>query len=366
MTRVAILNSRQSKTPVGNDPWVKSTVAAAQFATAQGWTVVSSIGLNTWELVTWAVARAGGQIELVLPKPKNERKETVVAALTEDFELEPAKTSWHWIESTQSRRSAKSWWADRDREAVDRADMLLPVSVRPNGELSKLIAAHSGTRAVDTRFQVRYAPTANHSRTLVDASQLSDSVKAWDGDWLIHWTRACHGPWPGETRARFYADLVDSRDGYCRSALNTLRRMLAEKSIRASSWRIAKGQPVIAFTERSPYDSLPLMRWRARWARWSFEPYGIAISKAWAITNGVRPVRYVTENEWRELPAKEKPLCHRRGELPDLWPAEREWRHRGDLSFKTVPTDALRLIVLDASEKFRLEDRTEVRVVSFT
>ena len=69
MTRVAILNSRQSKTPLGSDPWVSQTLKAVNFAAGQDWTILSSVGMNTWELVTWAAGRSRAKLELILPIP---------------------------------------------------------------------------------------------------------------------------------------------------------------------------------------------------------------------------------------------------------------------------------------------------------
>jgi len=54
VTLAAVLNSRQSKTPVGNDPWVKNTLAAVGDIAEQGLVLLTSLGMLTWELVAWA------------------------------------------------------------------------------------------------------------------------------------------------------------------------------------------------------------------------------------------------------------------------------------------------------------------------
>jgi hypothetical protein len=141
-----------------------------------------------------------------------------------------------------------------------------------------------------------------------------------------------------------------AKDQYCRSAAATLRRIVKEQVIRGSEWRVAGEQPVVSFTELSPIDSLSLMRWRARWARWSFEPYGIAVHREWATAQGARPVRYVTGKEWRALAPVEKPYSHRVGKEAGAWPAEREWRCLGDFSLRDAPPGAIRLIVREDSE----------------
>ena len=122
---------------------------------------------------------------------------------------------------------------------------------------------------------------------------------------------------------------------------------------------------MVAFTELSPVASIPLMRWRSRWARWSFEPYGIAISRDWALGNGLKPVRYVTESEWTSLTGSEKPFCHRVGGNAGAWPAEREWRCHGDLGLSAVPSDLLRVIVRDQEEILIIRGLTKAVVVAF-
>src|SRR3972149_3924792 len=54
MASAAILNSRQSKTPICKDEWAINTVAAVGHATLfKEWDVISSVGMFTWDFVTW-------------------------------------------------------------------------------------------------------------------------------------------------------------------------------------------------------------------------------------------------------------------------------------------------------------------------
>ena len=228
--------------------------------------------------------------------------------------------------------------------------------------MEMLLSRAASTKTVDERFQVRHAARPHHDSISIDAEHLHPALRTWDEDYLIHWTRACHGPWPGEDAAAFYDDLICSGDVYCRSALLTLQRILRERTLRASGWRIGGKRPMVAFTELSPIESLPLMRWRARWSQWSFEPHGVAFRRDWAISRGVRPVRYVAEEEWRLIPVDERPFCHRRGRLATLWPAEREWRHAGDFTFADAPPGAMRFIVRSAADAAQLHGLTNAPV----
>ena len=68
-----------------------------------------------------------------------------------------------------------------------------------------------------------------------------------------------------ERSLEFYRDLLASPGSYVRSARNTLMRMLAERIIRGSTWKIPGGELAVSFTALPPPDTLPLMRWRKRY-----------------------------------------------------------------------------------------------------
>jgi hypothetical protein len=121
---------------------------------------------------------------------------------------------------------------------------------------------------------------------------------------------------------------------------------------------------MVAFTELTPADSLKLMRWRPRWSRWSFEPYGIAITREAAANIGARPVRYVDETEWKSFADAEKPFSHRRGRKADIWPAECEWRIAGDVDLSAIPAEDIRLLVRDHAERDTIQPHCSYRVYS--
>ncbi len=348
MRRVAILNSRQTKTPVAHDPWVLGTLASVDYAVGSGDCVISSIGMTTWDLLTWRTGLVGGTLELVVPLAEGGSEDETKTTICRDFALSLSNTRWHFFNVPPDEIGKKSWWPLRDKTVIELADVILPVSVRSKGLLLELISQH-GLDA-NLRFQTKYKPQPHHVRQLIDPARADPAIERWPDDYLIHWTRASNGPWPGETKASYFRNLIMAKDQYCRSAAATMQRILTEENIRGSEWRVARKQSVVSFTELSPVDSLGLMRWRARWARWSFEPYGIAVQRDWAASRGVRQVRYVTEQEWRSLTPEEKPRCHRIGKAAGEWPAEREWRCLGDFSLRNAPPGAIRLIVREMSE----------------
>lgn len=361
MTRVAILNSRQSKTPVGNDPWVKATLSAVAHAAKSGWTIVSSYGLNTWELVTWAAGRHSANLILVCPDDTTEDQKS---DFMRRFELRADSIEWKPVPHSEQRSRTKDWWEGRDEAVTWLADTLIPVSIRRGGHLESVL----DSREADTifeQFRVRYAASSHHLHFDIRTDTIAQELRDWDNEWLIHWTRACNGPWPGETEAEYYDALVNSGDEYCRTGFQTLLRILREGRIRASSWRIGAGVSVVALTELSPIESLKLMRWRPRWSRWSIEPYGVAIHRSAADAIGLKPVQYVDNTQWDQLTDDAKPFFHTRGKKADIWPAEREWRVAGDIDLSAIPTKQIRLITLSQLEREKITRNSASLVCSF-
>jgi len=300
--------------------------------------------------VTWAAGAARASLILIMPRLSPQEDPAARDALLADFALDTHQVEWRFFDAPASPMSTKSWWTARDRIVVELADIVLPVSVRPGGNLSQLIREATASKRIESQFAAPFRQVSHQVHYALGSDLTNIAIRDWKDDFITHWTRASIGPWPGETRAQFYSDLVSVRDRYCRCALDTLHRILREKRIRASAWRIGGSAPMVAFTRLSPIASIPLIRWRPRWTRWSFEPYGIAVHKDFAATRHVGPVRYVTDAEWRALAADEKPLCHRRGRAADVWPAEQEWRHYGDFLLGDAPAEAFHVIVHHADE----------------
>lgn len=361
MTRVAILNSRQSKTPVGNDPWVKATISAVAHAAKSGWTIVSSYGLNTWELVTWAAGRHSANLILVCPDDITDDQKS---DFMHRFDLRADSVEWKPVPHSEQRSRTKDWWEGRDEAVTWLADTLMPVSIRRGGRLESVLDSREADTIIH-QFRVRYSGSPHHLHFDLRPDSVSPELRTWGSDWLIHWTRACNGPWPGESEAEYYAAMVSSEDEYCRTGSKTLSRILRERRIRASSWRIGAGVPVVGLTEHSPIESLKLMHWRPRWSRWSIEPYGIAIHRGASQAVGLRPVQYTGNSDWDSLPESAKPYSHVRGKKADIWPAEREWRVAGDIDLTTIPTEQVRLFTLTQSERDAITQTSEYHVSSF-
>jgi hypothetical protein len=121
-------------------------------------------------------------------------------------------------------------------------------------------------------------------------------------------------------------------EGEAAEGLETLEHILREGIIRASSRLVRGGYPVVPFTERPPQDLPRLIQWRSGLRRWTFEPYGIALSKAKLVELGARPVIYGEAAHFHELAEADRPFFQVEKSAGFDWRGEREWRVLGDLN----------------------------------
>lgn len=148
---------------------------------------------------------------------------------------------------------------------------------------------------------------------------------------LIHFTRSCPGPWPGQTMADYCQSLIEGCPRSAHTAFDTLYRILQENVIRATSRLTRRGHCAVSLTECSPAEIAILTRWRRGLIRWSFEPYGIAFPKEVLFSRGARPVIYAVEEAFQDLSPDLQYLFQPQGRSRIDWSGEKEWRVRGDL-----------------------------------
>lgn len=100
-----------------------------------------------------------------------------------------------------------------------------------------------------------------------------------------------------------------------------------------------------------------LVRFRARYARYAFEPYGLVISERAAREAGASPVTYASEPSGD--PFEQGP--GRGGH----WKREREWRVLGDLDLRALHPGEVRVVTATASEADALATWSPYEVTSF-
>ena len=362
-TTALILNSRQGKQPLGSDRWVENTCAAAAYAIGKNYTLITSCGINTYDLVTYLGATFDARMIILVPPAEKGDLRTVMHVL-DQFNLNASKVSFLTVEVDS--KTPKGWWLVRDRTAISLSDLILPVSVNPTGNLAGMLKESQKSGAtIDNRFSVQYERPRRRLYSPIDRSSLAITE---DSPWpyITHWTRSFNGPWPDQKLYDYYRMVTGGGMSYSHNALNSLRNILQSGVIFGTNEHIRRGYNVVSFTDHHPADAIKLMKWRARFVRWNFEPYGIAIDRICAESLGVRPVIYGTVAEFAELSESNKPYYQSVGEKGGDWKPEHEWRFYGNLSLASIPSDRMKIIVRNESDISVVQDLTSSEVIALT
>lgn len=191
---------------------------------------------------------------------------------------------------------------------------------------------------------------------LVDASTGHSALAAL-GPYLIHATRRCDGPWPGQETDAYWDELLDGSPAADRSPLATLAHLLEEGRIRGSGRAIRGGFEVVCWAEFDVAEWSRHRVWRKHRRRWDFEPYGVAVARDWLERQGARRVFYGDERDWAKLSAAERPYFQRarseraaseRATAASLdWQTEREWRTVGDFDLGAIPAGKMVILAGD-------------------
>jgi hypothetical protein len=334
--RVAVVNSRQHRTPYADDPWLTSTLNALEQTVPLSSAVVSSVGMITWEWTVWNTVRLDGYLLILVPRGKLSNLPARVDQLIGDFDIDPHHTVFLMPFHTAQKPIRKAVYPERDRWLFAVSHHILPIAIRPSGTLSKLLNEPSISRRIDNSFRtphtLRKAPIPNLPQIVHQSGgrRISTQVK---GEWnyLTHWTRSCHGPWQGERKTDFYHDLHQSDSGYPRDGFHTLKRILKEGKIRGSDRLLRGPNAMVSLTAQPPTELLRIIRWRPGFIRWNFEPYGISIKRDKLQSLGARPVTYGTREKYLNLDPDQQPFFQRLEMKGKDWSVEQEWRFPGDI-----------------------------------
>jgi hypothetical protein len=355
----AVLLSRQPRRPCGRNPWVRQTVQAVHWLVDHGYGIISSVGLQTWELITAAAVDRGATLRLVVPAQPMGHSSAIKANIENDFVLSSGAAGFEFIPASDKRQFESA----RDTYIVGAADLLIPVSVRPGGSMQELIdGAVAADRLINRDFVVPYESRRERLAYTIDSSTISPDIARIGQEYLVHWTRTANGPWPGERRIEYYRDLI-AADRYSRAAFDTLKHILSTRTIIASSRHMPGKIPSVSFTGLSPREVVPLMRWRSRFGEMSFEPYGLGVRREMAAQLGIRPVVYGERPQARH-DQRAYWLTQSAGTRTD-WRQELEFRYRGDLDLAAVPNDQLVAFCLRPGEAGDIAARFGISACSF-
>lgn len=204
--------------------------------------------------------------------------------------------------------------------------------------------------AIQRRIVGQIRETDLPGRPRAFSSEVSTPLTCPD-HWLVHWTRARHAPWPGQSQEEWLDELIMSSPRADRSALAVLIRIIAEGCLRASSLGIRGGYRMVSFTEVPLHEFRERHVFRKHRRRYDFEPWGVAISRAELEARGARPVVYGDRALWQRLPETERPWYQYAAVTSAATDnlAEREWRIAGDLQLPDPNRGSLWCFV-DSSE----------------
>jgi len=349
---VLILNSAHSKYPRGSDDWVRATVEAVRRLRSSGETMLCSTDPSPWDLATYLAGNLGMNVKLIVKSGGNEAGVREFESLLDEFALDGRRTTPLYLGSTGSART-KAVWRVRDRYAFESARVVYPISIRPGGRLEALLGEYGNRVEVRGDFRIDWK-TGEH-REPYDFSESTVNPLP-RGNWLVHWTRASQGAWPGEKAWEFWHDLLARPHTYVRSALDTLVRILSERRIRGTSRRFPGKRRAVSLTSLDAGGAIALMRWRKRFVRYTFEPYGIGIRRNVLEDMGARRVRY--EKPAGDVPDTERLFVQSPGTRGD-WSREREWRMHGDIPLDEMNPGDFIAVVPDGDAAEALRSRSK-------
>ncbi|NLI83623.1 MAG: hypothetical protein GX443_18360 [Deltaproteobacteria bacterium] len=371
---VGIFNSRKPRGASPHEDWLQALRLFLSHIAATGAGIAASIGTLTYDLVSVSAWMGGIPLLTVLPCPIDDRPRTDTLPFPGAFHPGDPILSC----TTKAMRCSKTWpmfWRDRLLAAV--SDVHLVLAVRPEGNMLRALVdqqieaprkqwifagTDKGKRHVGNALLLNAFPGSARTFQLRGSSTprgtsrkvRHESPNVQWGEYLIHYTRSCPGPWPGESYADYLLGLVQGQSHSGHTALDTLLRILMEGRIRASHKMVRGDQPVVSWTSLHPLKWNALRRWNPALVRWTVEPYGIALRKRTLKLLGAKPVVYgpgplydlLKPSDRFRFQLHQPPRCS--------WKYEREWRSPGEILLDRLPPDDVVVLVCNAAEAARV------------
>ncbi|MBN1212049.1 MAG: hypothetical protein JXA92_05675 [candidate division Zixibacteria bacterium] len=359
----AILLSRQALRPCARTAWVRRAREAVELLKEKRITLLSSTGMTTWELLTAQASLYKIPVNIYLVCSPNEDFSRRRALCIEEFDLDGNDTEFTPILINDIKLSKEDKMSLRDRRIIDAADILMPLSINPDGNMARLLEQY-GDKEILRDFEIKYEKRQNTLAYEIDPMRLSTEIVSAGDKYLFHWTRTFNTAWPGERLIDFYRAVLIN-PVYPRGAFETLMRILTMKKIMASGRHMPGDVKTVSFSASSPVELLPLMTWRARYRQMSFEPYGLGVRKETALAHGVQPVRYYEKKRLVDIEKNDRWLYQSAGLISD-WRREKEYRFRGDFIFDYIKPNDIIAVCRTKNEARALENTAGFNTISFT
>lgn len=334
----AVVNSHQSRFPRSEHLWVQQTLKAVRYLKEKDAALLTSVGLNSYELPVWYAGSLGLNQIVVLPVRKNAVPEKECRKILKDFDLDENRTAFLVFTSTGMRNKS----LDRDRLILSLAERIYPVSIRNRGHMNAFLSETDSSN-ISNRFSVTFE---NFSFKFPQPHVTNPDIPKTQWNYLTHWTRRTSIPFPGENRADYYRSVMETTGEYSHSALHAMIHILACGKIKASSQSIRGGFKMVSFTAAHPKIAVKSMTWNSPRIRFNFEPHGIAVNRQILMQMGARPVIYGNPDQYVDLSGADRPFFQSPGKGRQ-WAAEHEWRIKGDLILAQIPKKSI-IILTDS------------------
>ena len=311
----AVLLSRQALRPCARTNWVRRAREAVELLKENRLVLLSSTGMTTWEMLTALASIHKIPVKMYLICSSIEDFSRQRASVLEQFDLDKNYVEFTPVLTNDNDDSKEDKMTVRDKRIIEDTDILIPLSIRKGGNMSRLLEQNDGKEIIRD-FEITYEKRQNPLAYEIDPARLSADIVSLNDRYLFHWTRTFNTAWPGERLIDFYRDILTS-PVYPRSAFDTLKRILTLKKIIASGRHMPGGERTVSFSASSPVELLPLMTWRARYRQMSFEPYGLGIRRETALARGLLPVRYYEKKPPVDIDKDKRWLCQSAGRISD-------------------------------------------------
>jgi hypothetical protein len=319
--------------------------------------------MTSWELGLYFGARYGIPLEITVSIDKKTDEQKLKSYYLRQFNMAKGDIVWHFI-SQDNCLGDETIETARDRILINSADTIYPISIRPKGNLDQLLEANWKKIAVNEKYRVPYNVPKKSYKYLIDEDRINPEIDFSLDNYLIHWTRTFNKPWPGELLYEYYDSIVSSDTNYSHTAINSLKRMFGQKIIYVSNRHYQKDFPAVGFSSLKPSEAAALMCWRARYREMSFEPYGIAIKKEYALSMGIKEVIYGTPNTMEKLATDMKPYFQSMGKRGN-WVPEKEFRYIGNFDLEQIDERDLIAIVWKKDEISEIKNVFRGEIISF-
>lgn len=317
--------------------------------------------MQTWELITGLGSIHDLNLEIYVPCKDRDDFRVIATEACAQFNLNRLTTRFLPVFSDADTPDVRK---SRDCRIVERADVILPVSIRPDGHMDCLIGAcDEGKKTVNRSFAAEYETRSAPLAYKVETARINSEIERLEDSFIIHWTRTCNTAWPTETLIDYYRAVIES-DCYPRSAFATLCNIVSTRVIKASCRNMPGKTATVSFSNCPPAVMAKLMTWRARYRVMSFEPYGIGIEKQTALAADILPVNYYYSNNGSVVDRRHW-LSQSRGEKSD-WTAEDEYRHLGDMDLTQIDPGKMIIICRAGGEANEMTEATGINAIAFT